>query len=65
MKEIKQYTAPVLKVVSFQVEHGFAGSDIRLSRRIDEEYEDFNDQNQENWTEDNSLFGGTGWDSGW
>ena len=65
MKENKQYAAPVVKVVVFQIEQGFEGSsgDLRLSQN--DEIEDYNDQNQENWTEDNTLFGGSGWDSGW
>lgn len=66
MKEIKQYTAPVVKVVAFQIELGFEGSsgDLRLSQN-DQLLQDYNNQNQENWTEDNTLFGGSGWDSGW
>ena len=32
MKKMKQYTTPVVKVVAFQIEHGFAGSgELRLS----------------------------------
>lgn len=60
---MKHYTAPVVKVVDFHIEQGFNGSDIRLSQ-IDE-MEIYSNQNQEKWTEDNSLFGGSGWDSGW
>lgn len=65
MKENKQYAAPVVKVVVFQIEQGFevSSGDLRLSQN--NEIEDYNDQNQENWTEDNTLFGGSGWDSGW
>lgn len=65
MKEMKQYTVPVVKVVAFQIEQGFQGTlrDLRLSQN--DEFEDYNNQNQENWTEDNTLFGGSGWDAGW
>lgn len=65
MKEMKQYTAPVVKVVAFQIEQGFQGTlrDLRLSQN--DEFEDYNNQNQENWSEDNTLFGGSGWDAGW
>lgn len=66
MKENKQYTAPVVKVVAFQIEIGFGGSsgDLRLSHN-DLLIHDYNNQNQENWTENNTLFGDSGWDSGW
>lgn len=65
MKEMKQYTVPVVKVVAFQIEQGFQGTlrDLRLSQN--DEFEDYNNQNQENWSEDNTLFGGSGWDAGW
>ena len=65
MKEMKQYTVPVVKVVAFQIEQGFQGTlrDLRLSQN--DEFEDYNDQNQENWSEDNNLFGCSGWDAGW
>ncbi|MBR5353224.1 MAG: hypothetical protein IK126_05875 [Bacteroidales bacterium] len=65
MKEMKQYTVPVVKVVAFLIEQGFQGTlrDLRLSQN--DEFEDYNNQNQENWSEDNTLFGGSGWDAGW
>lgn len=62
MKKMKQYTTPVVKVVAFQIEHGFAGSgELRLSL-FNEDLEDgFNAQSQENWVEEsNSPF--TRWD---
>lgn len=55
---MKQYTTPVVKVVAFQIEHGFAGSgELRLSL-FNEDLEDgFNAQSQENWVEDpSSIF---------
>ena len=55
---MKQYTTPVVKVVVFQIEHGFAGSgELRLSL-FNEDLEDgFNAQSQENWVEDpSSIF---------
>jgi hypothetical protein len=58
MKKMKQYTTPVVKVVAFQIEHGFAGSgELRLSL-FNEDLEDgFNAQSQENWVEDpSSIF---------
>lgn len=60
---MKQYTTPVVKVVAFQIEHGFAGSgELRLSL-FNEDLEDgFNAQSQENWVEEsNSIF--TRWDN--
>jgi hypothetical protein len=65
MKEMKQYTAPVVKVVAFQIEQGFQGTlhNVRLSQDLI--FDNHNVQNQENWSEDNTLFGGGGWDSGW
>lgn len=65
MKEMKHYTVPIVKVVAFQIEQGFQGTlrDLRLSQN--DEFEDYNNQNQENWSEDNNLFGGSGWDAGW
>ena len=63
MKKMKQYTTPVVKVVAFQIEHGFAGSgELRLSL-FNEDLEDgFNAQSQENWVEEsNSIF--TRWDN--
>lgn len=66
MKKIKQYTSPVVKVVAFHVERGFAASgELRLSLFNDELEEGYNAQSQENWSEDNTLFGGSGWDAGW
>ena len=63
MKKMKQYTTPVVKVVAFQVEHGFAGSgELRLSLFNNELEEGFNNQSQENWVEEpNSIF--TRWDN--
>lgn len=58
MKKMKPYTTPVVKVVAFQIEHGFAGSgELRLSL-FNEDLEDgFNAQSQENWVEDpSSIF---------
>ena len=55
---MKPYTTPVVKVVAFQIEHGFAGSgELRLSL-FNEDLEDgFNAQSQENWVEDpSSIF---------
>ena len=63
MKKMKQDTTPVVKVVAFQIEHGFAGSgELRLSL-FNEDLEDgFNAQSQENWVEEsNSIF--TRWDN--
>ena len=62
MKKMKPYTTPVVKVVAFQVEHGFAGSgELRLSLFNEELEAGYNDQSQENWVEvSNSPF--TRWD---
>ena len=59
MKKMKPYTTPVVKVVAFQVEHGFAGSgELRLSLFNDELEEGYNAQSQENWVEEpSSSFG--------
>lgn len=63
MKKINQYTTPVVKVVAFHVEHGFAGSGkLRLSLFNDELEDGYNNQSQENWVEEpNSIF--TRWDN--
>ena len=63
MKKMKQYITPVVKVVAFQVEHGFAGSgELRLSLFNEELEQGYNDQSQENWVEEsNSIF--TRWDN--
>ena len=60
---MKQYITPVVKVVAFQVEHGFAGSgELRLSLFNEELEQGYNDQSQENWVEEsNSIF--TRWDN--
>ena len=54
----KQYTTPVLTVVEFKVERGYASSMLRFSM---EQETLFNDQGQENWNEGGNLFGGD-WD---
>ena len=47
MKKMKPYTTPVVKVVAFQVEHGFAGSgELRLSLFSEELEAGYNDQSQ-------------------
>ena len=58
MKEMKKYITPVIKVVSFEVEHGFAGSVEKYNLFHPHENQDhYNDQNQEKWDgEAGSLF---------
>ena len=65
MKSKKQYIAPELTVVSFKAERGYA-----LSGGIERSIFDFhlldpddgyNSQSQQNWQEEESFFGSSGW----
>ena len=53
----RKYTTPVLTVVEFKVEQGFANSGIGLAQPNPNAPEDYNDQAQENWGDDGNLFG--------
>ena len=53
----KQYTAPVLTVVEFKAERGYAFSGMDLGLfRTDAEADIYNTQGQENWSTGGSLF---------
>ena len=64
----KQYIAPMLTVVSFKVENGYAASGFATlnlfhEEILDDPYSGYNSSNQENWCEsEQNFFGNTGWD---
>ena len=60
MKDKKEYIAPVLTVVTFKTERGYAVSTVSLFH-LQEGEDLFNEQSQENWTEEGNLFGSVGW----
>ena len=55
MNNKKQYNAPAVTVVAFKVEDIFQSRGIRLT--LDEPINGFNDNNIQNWTNGESLFG--------
>lgn len=59
MNNKKQYTVPVIKVVTFKVEDIFQSNGIKLSAIEEMGY---NDKGMQDWTEGQSLFD-NGWDN--
>ena len=56
MKDKKEYIAPVLTVVTFKMECGFAASSFIISRIFLEEEADMTN-NQESWETNDNAFG--------
>ena len=66
----KQYIAPLLTVVSFRVEKGYAESGVlsttmNLFHEVELPNDYYNAQNQENWTEYNDGNGSSNLFGGW
>lgn len=63
MENKREYTAPVLTVVSFKAEKGYAGSGVfatmDLFHDLEELDDNYNSQNQENWYESEQNFFGS------
>ncbi len=62
--EKQKYIAPELTIVSFKVEQGFQAIGVSLIERLDMFNildEEYNQQGQENWTQSDDGYFGSGW----